>query len=576
MAISDTIANDSSDPVVSKDPGLKETVDAGNETVQPPLKGTLLGGELGRYKILDRLGAGGMGTVYLAQDSQFDIKVALKVPQFTSANDQQIIQRFYREARSAIKLRHSNICPVYDVGEIGGQHYLTMAYIDGQPLSACIDASRPIPERQIAWIVHKIALALQEAHQNGIIHRDLKPGNIMFDTKRNEPVVMDFGLASQIDGPADSRLTQSGTMVGSPGYMSPEQVSNARDLIGPPSDIYSLGVILYELLACRLPFEGSAAVVFGMIALKEPEPPSRYRPGIAPALEAICLKAMAKKIDDRFATMHAFAKSLAAFVNSQPSSPDVTDTMVADSFDSTQFLSVLENSANAPARLSGQATVTERIERKPNQAQQVPARSDIAVWIGSSVVVTLAVVALAFAMLNRGTPSISQGTAPVGGIPPVATGEPAGGHASDAREEEVVADQPDKSSQKHPEDETDSEPFQRPGRGRRGPPPFLPDGPPDFHSGFPGPGPDEPFEFDAADYDHNGFLEFPECKPQIVDRADTDKDFRVSRAEFDAAKLKWKRALFDGPTDEQIERLGLPARPPGSPPGRRGPPPDDN
>ncbi len=212
-----------------------------------------LSGELGRYKILGRLGEGGMGAVFLAHDSQFDHKVALKVPRFTSADDGQTIQRFYREARAAIKLRHSNLCPVYDVGEISGQHYLVMAYIEGRPLSAFINPSRPLPERQIARLVCKVALALQEAHQNGVIHRDLKPSNIMFDEKRKEPIVMDFGLAAQI-GCSEARLTHAGTLIGSPAYMSPEQVRGSGDEIGPPSDIYSLGVILYELLTGRVTF----------------------------------------------------------------------------------------------------------------------------------------------------------------------------------------------------------------------------------------------------------------------------------------------------------------------------------
>ncbi len=260
-------------------------------------------------------------------------KSRLKIPRFTSTDDGQTIQRFYREARAAIKLRHSNLCPVYDVGEIGGQHYLVMAYIEGRPLSAFINPNRPLPERQIARLVCKVALALQEAHQNGVVHRDLKPSNIMFDEKRKEPIVMDFGLATQI-GCSEARLTQAGTLIGSPTYMSPEQVRGSADEIGPPSDIYSLGVILYELLTGRVPFEGPTALVLGMIAIKDPAPPSSVRPGIDLQLEAICMKAMAKNIADRYVSMREFARALADYAGSHSTKSEGSNSPAADAAES--------------------------------------------------------------------------------------------------------------------------------------------------------------------------------------------------------------------------------------------------
>src|SRR5262245_52779326 len=159
-------SNDMPGEIAASTVGARETLaydsaveSAGSAARPSPVE---LPGQFGRYRILRRLGAGGMGTVFLAHDSQFDHPVALKVPHFTGRDDQNAVQRFYREARASIKLRHSNLCPVYDVGEIDGQHYLAMAYIEGCPLSALLVPGHPLPERQIARIICKIALALQE------------------------------------------------------------------------------------------------------------------------------------------------------------------------------------------------------------------------------------------------------------------------------------------------------------------------------------------------------------------------------------------------------------------------------
>jgi serine/threonine protein kinase len=205
----------------------------------------------GRYKLLKLLGQGGMGTVYLAQDTQLDRRVALKIPLFDSADGSHVLERFYREARAAATVHHPNICPIYDVGENDGVPYLTMAFIEGRPLAE-IAGTKPLTPRQSALLVRKLALALAEAHQQKVIHRDLKPANIMID-RRSEPIVMDFGLARRSHA-GDVRMTQEGSAMGTPSYMPPEQVSGNVDLMGPGSDIYSLGVILYELLAGRLPF----------------------------------------------------------------------------------------------------------------------------------------------------------------------------------------------------------------------------------------------------------------------------------------------------------------------------------
>ncbi len=267
--------------------------------------------QFGRYRIVRQLGRGGMGTVYLAHDTQLDRLVALKVPHFV-ADDPTALERFYREARVAATLDHPNLCPIHDVGQYEGVHYLTMPYIEGEPLSASLAASSPAPQRQIAALVRQLALALEEAHRRGVIHRDLKPSNIMMN-RRGEPVVMDFGLARQTDS-GDVRLTQSGAIVGTPAYMPPEQVDGAATLLGPTCDVYSLGVILYELLTGRLPFQGGTTQVLCQILRDEPRPPSAYRPDLDPRLEAICCKAMAKRINERYRSMADLVAALEQFL----------------------------------------------------------------------------------------------------------------------------------------------------------------------------------------------------------------------------------------------------------------------
>jgi hypothetical protein len=267
---------------------------------------------IGRYRILRELGRGAMGAVYLAHDSQLDRQVALKAPQFTAADGPEVRQRFLSEARAAAAIEHPNVCPVYEVGEVDGAPYLTMAYLQGQTLAQLLEGPTPMPERQAAALVRQLTGALQAAHDRGVVHRDLKPSNIMINP-RGEPVVLDFGLARRLR-PGDVRLTQSGQPMGTPAYMSPEQASGAVQAMGPGCDIYALGVILYQLLTGRLPFAGSLAEVLGQIVSQPPPPPSLHRPGLDPRLEAVCLKALSKKAADRHASMRDLGAALADYL----------------------------------------------------------------------------------------------------------------------------------------------------------------------------------------------------------------------------------------------------------------------
>lgn len=262
--------------------------------------------QLGRYRILGRLGHGAMGTVYEAVDSQLERRVAVKVPRFSPQDERAggLLDRFRREAKAAATLRHPNICAVHDVGEADGQPYLVMAYIEGRPLIDLLPGSRPLPTDQAVAIVVKLADAMQEAHDKGVIHRDLKPANILLD-RRDEPVIVDFGVARLSD---TVNSTNPGEILGTPLYMAPEQL--AGDKVDRRCDVYSLGVILYELLAGQLPFPGQFEELRVCKLTRELEPLSTYRPDLDRRLVAACAKAVARRADGRFSSMADFAAAL--------------------------------------------------------------------------------------------------------------------------------------------------------------------------------------------------------------------------------------------------------------------------
>jgi serine/threonine protein kinase len=273
---------------------------------------------LGRYEVLRKLGEGGMGTVYLARDTQLDRHVALKVPQVPLRDRPEVLGRLYREARVAASFQHPNFCPIHEVGESEGWHYLAMAYVEGRTLAELIADGAPMPPRRAAAIARTLAQALREAHDRGIVHRDLKPSNVMINLRR-ELIIMDFGLARR-EGSDDPELTHSGVVLGSPHYMAPEQVRAERDAIGPATDVYALGVILYEMLAGRRPYVGAMSLVLGLIATSRPDPPSKHRPDLDPELESICLKAMAHDPADRFPSMAALVAALEGYLG-RPGTP---------------------------------------------------------------------------------------------------------------------------------------------------------------------------------------------------------------------------------------------------------------
>ncbi len=320
----------------------------------------MLPAEFGRYRILSLLGKGGMGAVYLAEDTQLGRKVALKLPSF-DVSETKRLERFVREAKASAGLQHPNICAVFDAGVIAGRPFISMAYIHGKTLDDAIDPDQPMDAKRAVAIVQKIALALQVAHENGIVHRDLKPANVMMSAK-GEPVVMDFGLAkrsSEYDY-MESHLTQQGEQIGTPGYMSPEQVRGDIELLGPATDIYALGVILFELLSGHTPFIGPVFVVMSQI-LTSPVPPLKeFRPDADARLEAICQQAMAKDIALRPASMAIFAAQLSEYLQHADAVPVifapvalVPVTPFGDLFKDTEVAKVPQEQTHKtkPARL---------------------------------------------------------------------------------------------------------------------------------------------------------------------------------------------------------------------------------
>ena len=271
--------------------------------------------KLGRYEIRSKLGAGGMGEVYLAEDTQLDRKVAIKILPAESIADDRAKSRLIREARAAAKLDHSNICSIYEVTEEHSRSFIVMQYVEGETLAARI-RRKPLEMREAVDIAAQVADALAEAHSVGIIHRDIKPENIMI-TARGQVKVMDFGLATVIkdkgmlESQADTQslLTEPGVILGTVPYMSPEQVKAVQ--LDARSDIFSLGVVLYEAISGHRPFDGeSVGETLSTILTREPAPLARYSGDVPPELERIVSKALRKDREERYQTAKDLALDL--------------------------------------------------------------------------------------------------------------------------------------------------------------------------------------------------------------------------------------------------------------------------
>jgi len=260
----------------------------------------------GRYRVLSRLGSGGMAEVYCAQDLQLGRKVALKILYRRFAEDGEFVERFRREASSAAGLQHQHVVAVYDRGEYDGTYYIAMENLEGRSLKTIVQQEAPLdPDRAIDLII-QVLRAARFAHRRGIIHRDLKPHNVIVDADGRAKVT-DFGIARA--GASD--MTQTGSIMGTAQYLSPEQAQGHA--VSAASDIYSIGIMLYELLTGRVPFEGESAVTIALKQVNErPAPPSAYNPAVTPELEEAVMRALEKDPAHRYPDADAFIAALQA------------------------------------------------------------------------------------------------------------------------------------------------------------------------------------------------------------------------------------------------------------------------
>jgi serine/threonine-protein kinase len=300
-----------------KDWDLHESQSHDNANCKPLLvpTGNDFPRDFGPYELIREIGRGGMGVVYEARQKGLDRSVAVKMILSSHLASPELVRRFQAEAKAAARVRHSNIVHIHEVGQLDGQDFFAMEYIEGQSLAQRI-AQGAVDVPTAVRLVATIARAVEHLHQQGIVHRDLKPSNILLDAEQ-QPYVTDFGLA-RVFAPG-SEMTATGIIAGTPSYMAPEQASGRRDAIGPATDVYSLGALLYELLTGQAPFHGETPLDTLMDVLSgDPILPRTVNPHIPRGAELICLKCLEKLPENRYASAAALADDLDRFARGEP------------------------------------------------------------------------------------------------------------------------------------------------------------------------------------------------------------------------------------------------------------------
>src|SRR5262245_3573759 len=281
----------------------------------PPAEGPAAIRVFGDYELLEETGRGGMGVVYRARQLSLNRTVAVKMMLAGHFAGPEAIQRFRLEAESAARLQHPNIVAIHEIGEEEGQAYFSMDFIDGQSLADRV-RDQPLPPREAARYLQILAEAVSFAHQHGVVHRDLKPANVLIDSF-DQPRITDFGLAKHMQ--VETELTRSGQCLGSPQYLPPERAQGRWDAVGPRSDLYSLGAILYHLLTGRPPQAGATvAQTLALVLHADVVRPRVLNPGIPRDLETICLKCLEKNPGRRYGTGRELADELGRFLRGEP------------------------------------------------------------------------------------------------------------------------------------------------------------------------------------------------------------------------------------------------------------------
>jgi len=300
------------------------------ETLQRPVQELTTGSKFaGRYQVIEELGHGGMGRVYKVFDNDIKEKIALKLLRPEIGLDKETVERFSNELKLARKIRHKNICGMFDLGKAEGTTFITMEFVPGEDLKKFIRKSGQLGAFRAVSITKQICEGLAEAHHLGIVHRDLKPQNIMIDEDGNVRI-MDFGIARSLWGKG---ITGAGVMIGTPEYMSPEQVEGKE--VDQRSDIYSLGVILYEMVTGRVPFEGDTALSIAMKhKTEEPENPKDFNPQIPESLSRLIVKCLEKKPERRYDSVQNMTReldiALERILSSRNKVPTITASSVAE------------------------------------------------------------------------------------------------------------------------------------------------------------------------------------------------------------------------------------------------------
>lgn len=352
----------------------------------------MIGHELGgRYQIIERIGGGGMALVYKAQDILLNRYVAIKVLRQQFVNDEEFIRRFRREAQSAASLSHPNIVSVYDVGQEDDVHYIVMEYVEGQNLNEIIKERAPLQVEESVRIASQIADALDHAHHNQIIHRDIKPHNILIG--RNGRVkVTDFGIARAV---TSTTITQTGSVVGSVHYFSPEHAKGVTT--GEKSDLYSLGIVLYQMLTGQLPFLGESPISVALKHLQEQfEEPRKVNPMIPQSVENIILKSMRKNPNERYQSANEMLRDLETCLLPERRQESKLSFEEDNDEDSTRIVPAIKPMNKAQSSVGSKLSRDNQFNEERNEQKKKKSSNHAVLWVSLTVILLLAMLGVAW------------------------------------------------------------------------------------------------------------------------------------------------------------------------------------